>query len=306
MLLGRLLTEGVSRPAFHFAEGAALLGRLNPEWEGAAWGDFLPPDGRYAAAAEEAWRELSADAARRREFCTPDPEWDLPVETPRKAFFLAGNYAKHVVEQGGVAAERAQTFPYVFMKPPSTTMVPHAASVRLPKSAPEGVDHEVELAVVIGRTACDVSEEEALGFVAGYTIVNDLSHRRYRPNPGRTQRERDKFFDWLHGKWFDGFCPCGPCVATPSEIPNPQQVELGLKVNGQPRQQGTTADQIFPVAAVISFISHMTTLEPGDLIATGTPHGVGAPHDRFLRAGDEVEAYIDGIGVLTTQILAPG
>lgn len=304
MLICRAILNGSPTAAFFFADALIPVDRVDATWLDAEVLDFLPPDGRYAAAAEAAWTELNDDAKRRQSIAA-DARLATPLERPAKAFFLAGNYAKHVVEQGGVAAERAQTFPYVFMKPPSTTLVPDGAEVALPAAAPQGVDHEVELAVVIGRRASAVPESDALSFVAGYTIVNDLSHRRFRPNPDRTPRERDKFFDWLHGKWFDGFCPCGPCIATPREIPDPQQLRLSLSVDGEMRQDGSTADQVFPVAAVISFISEITTLEPGDLIATGTPAGVGAPHERFLQPGAVVTASIERIGSLTTTIVAP-
>src|SRR5207302_7331162 len=111
------------------------------------------------------------------------------------------------------------------------------------------------LAVVIGRKVKHVGEAEALRAVAGYTIINDVSQRRYRPNPGRRQREKDRFFDWLHGKWFDSFCPCGPCITSADEVPDPQQLRLTLKVNDQVKQDATTAQMIFPVAAVLAFLA---------------------------------------------------
>lgn len=308
MRIGRILLADEPQIALFFDDAVVPIRRAWPRGQGQGEPDilaYLPPHGVQHAAAEQAWSELSHDADRRAALCAAEWRPATPIERPAKTFFLAGNYAAHIVEQGGVAAEREQTFPYVFLKPPSTTLIPDGGEAALPAVSPEGVDHEVELAVVIGSPAKSIAEQDALSIVAGYTIVNDLSNRRFRPNPDRRQRERDKFFDWLHGKWFDGFCPCGPCIATPSEIPDPQRVSLGLRVNGESRQAGSTADQVFPVAAVIAFISQMVTLEPGDLIATGTPAGVGAPHERFLQAGDLVEAYIDGIGTLRTHIAAP-
>jgi 2-keto-4-pentenoate hydratase/2-oxohepta-3-ene-1,7-dioic acid hydratase in catechol pathway len=228
----------------------------------------------------------------------------VPVAKPNKIFCLAGNYAEHVKEGGGTPAERAQTFPYVFMKPPSTTLNHPNKPVLLPKAAPDAVDWELELAVVIGRKVKGVSEAEALRAVAGYTIINDISQRRYRPNPGRKPRDRDKFFDWLHGKWFDSFCPCGPCVASADEIADPQSLRLTLKLNGQVRQDASTAQMIFPVAAVIAFISQMVTLEPGDLISTGTPAGVGSTTGTFLKPGDVMHGTIERIGTLTTPVAA--
>ena len=156
--------------------------------------------------------------------------------------------------------------------------------------------------VIVGRTAKGVSEANALNHVAGYTIINDISDRKFRPQPRRREREKDKFFDWLHGKWHDGCCPCGPCVASPKAIPDPQRLSMQLRVNGQLRQDATTAQQIFPVAAVIEFLSSFVTLEPGDIISTGTPSGVGGPQGIFLQSSDRVEATIQSIGTLITEI----
>lgn len=259
--------------------------------------DFLPPDGVGHAAAAEVAR-WAADHAPRRQ-----ADLLVPVPRPSKIFLLAGNYADHVREGGGVAAEREQTFPYVFMKPPTTLTAP-GAPVRLPAAAPDHVDWELELGVVIGRKAKSVSEAEALSYVAGYVVVNDVSQRRYRPNPGRKPREKDGFFDWLHGKWFDSFCPCGPCVATPAAVPDPQRLRMTLTLNGQVRQDGGTSQMIFPVAAIVAFVSRMVTLEPGDLISTGTPAGVGSSTGTFLKPGDVLRGRIEGVGELVTPVVA--
>ncbi len=228
----------------------------------------------------------------------------VPIPRPNKLFLLAGNYAEHIREGGGMAVERAETFPYVFMKPPSTTLVHPGDPVRLPGISPAAIDWELELAVIIGRRAKGVTEAQALGVVAGYTIVNDISDRQFRPNPQRRPRERDSFFDWMHGKWHDGFCPCGPCVLAADDLPDPQNLRLELRVNGQVRQQASTAQQIFPVAAVIEFISSFVTLEPGDIISTGTPSGVGAASGTFLRPADRLEASIEQIGTLVSPVVA--
>ena len=134
----------------------------------------------------------------------------MPIAQPAKILLLAGNYATHVVERGGIAAERDETFPYVFMKPPTTTLTHPGDPIVIPRVSPDHIDWECELGVVIGRRCRDVDEAEALDYVAGYTVVNDISDRKFTPNPGRKPRERDKFFDWLHGKWHDTFCPIGP------------------------------------------------------------------------------------------------
>ena len=112
------------------------------------------------------------------------------------------------------------------------------------------------------------------------------------------------FFDWLHGKWHDGFCPVGPCLLDATDCVDPQELRLSLKVNGEIKQDATTAQQIFPVAAIIEFVSSFVTLEPGDLISTGTPAGVGNTTKTYLKAGDELEAEVEGIGVLRNRMVA--
>ena len=140
--------------------------------------------------------------------------------------------------------------------------------------------------------------------LAGYTIVNDISNRKFRPNPDRKERPKDKFFDWLHGKWFDGFAPCGPCVIAADVVPDPQALDLYLTVNGETQQQSNTSKQVFSVAQVISFVSSIMTLEPGDIISTGTPAGVGLGKNVFLKPGDKIAATIEGIGTLETPVVA--
>lgn len=228
----------------------------------------------------------------------------VPIPNPSKLLLLAGNYAKHVEERGDVSEERARTFPYVFMKPPSTTLTHPHGPIQIPAASPDQIDWELELAVVIGQHCSNVSEENALDYVAGYTIVNDITDRKFRPNPGRTERPRDKFFDWLHGKWHDTFCPMGPCITSATEIPDPQSLAMTLRVNGNIEQDASTSEMVFPVASVISFISQFVTLEPGDIISTGTPAGVGHAKERFLRPGDHVAGTIEKIGILENTVVA--
>jgi len=227
----------------------------------------------------------------------------VPNPNPTKLLLLAGNYAKHIEEGGGRAEERARTFPYVFMKPPLTTLTNPGDPVRIPEVSPDHVDWELELGVVIGRQAKGVSEAEALDYVAGYTVINDISDRKFKPNPGRAEREKDGFFDWLHGKWHDTFCPMGPCVLPSDECPDPQQLHLTLKVNGEVEQDGSTSEMVFPVAAIVEFLSSFVTLEPGDIISTGTTSGVGAAKGKFLKSGDTLEASIEHIGVLRNPVV---
>jgi len=266
--------------------------------------DYLPPQGPgFAAAARVAtWAEAEADALREVTIPLANVQLLMPIPRPNKLFLLAGNYAAHIEEGGGVAAERAETFPYVFMKPPTTTLTNPGQAVKVPAVSPAHVDWELELAVIIGKQVKGVKEADALAAVAGYTVINDISDRKFRPNPGRKKREKDVFFDWLHGKWHDSFCPCGPCVLSADALPDPQTLKMQLRVNGDLKQDASTGLQVFPVAAVIEFISSFVTLEPGDIISTGTPAGVGNTTGTYLHAGDQVEAYIERIGTLVSPV----
>ncbi|WP_339734212.1 fumarylacetoacetate hydrolase family protein [uncultured Gimesia sp.] len=227
----------------------------------------------------------------------------VPVPNPSKLLLLAGNYSKHIEEGGGKAEERQKTFPYVFMKPPTTTLTHPGQPVKIPEVSPDYIDWELELGIIIGKACKNVSEADALGYVAGYTVINDISDRKFRPNPERTQREKDGFFDWLHGKWHDTFCPMGPCVTSSNEIKDPQTLKMKLSVNGNVEQDSSTSEMIFPVAAIIEFISSFVHLEPGDVISTGTPSGVGASKNKFLKNGDEMHAEIEQIGVLKNPVV---
>lgn len=267
---------------------------------------LLPPDGPSAADVRTLadWVENNSQQVAAAGIAISKVKLLVPIPRPNKLFLLAGNYSEHIKEHGGVAAERNETFPYVFMKPPTTTLTDPGEPVRIPAVSPAAIDWELELAVVIGRRTKGIREADALSCVAGYTVINDISDRKFRPNPGRTKRDRDAFFDWMHGKWHDGFCPCGPCVVSAEAIADPQRLDMELRLNGQVRQHGSTAQQIFPVAAVIEFIASFVTLEPGDIISTGTPSGVGSASGTFLKPGDRLEASIAGIGTLVSPVEA--
>ncbi len=269
--------------------------------------DLLPPDGPLFPTAQALadWLE-GVDPNTLDELSVPldDVRLLVPIGNPRKILLLAGNYSAHILERGGTAAERSETFPYVFMKPPTTTLTHPGDGIVVPRVSPDHVDWECELGVVIGRRCRHVDEADALGYVAGYTVVNDVTDRKFTPNPGRKPRERDKFFDWLHGKWHDTFCPVGPCILSADAVADPQDLSIRLTVNGAVKQNATTAQMVFPVAAVVSFLSRFVTLEPGDLIATGTPSGVGSATGTYLKPGDVVRASIGGIGTLENPVVA--
>lgn len=268
--------------------------------------DYLPPSGPAHEHAVLLWswlQTLRPDRLAEIRLPLADVELLVPIPDPPKLLLLAGNYPKHVEERGGQAAERAATFPYVFSKPPSTTLTHPGHPIVLPATSPDHIDWECELGVVIGRGGRDIPEAQALEHVAGYTVINDISDRKFHPNPTRTPRPRDAHFDWLHGKWHDSFCPCGPCVLAAGPDIDPQDMRLWLTVNGTIKQDSRTSDMIFPVAAIIAFVSSFVTLEPGDLIATGTPSGVGSARGEYLRHGDLVVASVEGIGRLVNPVL---
>ena len=227
-----------------------------------------------------------------------------PIPRPGKLLALAGNYAKHLEEtawQDKALDEQARrTNPWPFLMP-STAATAHGAEIAWPAYS-EQLDHEVELAVVIGSIASSVSPEEAPACIAGFTIANDLSARSVTFREGRTERPRDVYFDWLMGKWANGFLPLGPWLVTADEIPDPQHLDLELAVNGQIRQKANTRQMTFDVFQIVSFLSHLMTLEPGDVICTGTPHGVGMAENRFLQPGDKVDCTIQNIGTLSNTI----
>jgi 2,4-diketo-3-deoxy-L-fuconate hydrolase len=259
---------------------------------------FLPGGSKFEQAKEWAGNDtLPSVPMTKVKLLVPNPR-------PNKLLLLAGNYAKHIEECGGAAVERAETFPYVFMKPPSTTLNHPGAPVIIPRNSPDRIDWELELGVVIGRGGKHIAEADALDHVAGYTIFNDISNRGFRPNPDRKERPRDPHFDWLHGKWHDASCPSGPCIVSSHAVPDPQNLAMQLRVNGELKQDANTAQQIFPVAAVIEFISGIMTLEPGDMISTGTAAGVGHAAKTWLKPGDHIEAMIESIGTLVSPVAA--
>ena len=231
-----------------------------------------------------------------------------PLPQPGKLLALAGNYAEHVKEaslsrgfQLGLSdSPRQTTVPRPFLMPASVVSGP-GDTIPWPAYSKQ-IDYELELAVVMGSRVKCVNANEALDSVAGYMIANDVSARSVTFKEGRSQRPWDEFYDWLNGKWPDGFLPTGPYLVTKDEIADVQNLHMVLQVNGQVRQNANTSQMIYPVADVVSFLSHLMTLEPGDIISTGTPSGVAIATGNFLQAGDVIECSIEGLGTLTNTL----
>jgi 2-keto-4-pentenoate hydratase/2-oxohepta-3-ene-1,7-dioic acid hydratase in catechol pathway len=203
------------------------------------------------------------------------------------------NYRKHADEGGKPYPQ----WPVLFMKTVSAVQNP-GDPIELPRHlASDEVDYEAELAVVIGRKCKNVSKDRALNYVLGYTCGNDVSARDWQARKGGTQ--------WCRGKTFDTFCPLGPALMTPDEIRDPNTLQIKTVINGETLQDWNTNDMIFNVPTLIEFLSGSTTLLPGTVILTGTPHGVGAARKppRFLKAGDVVNVEIERIGVLTNAVV---
>ncbi|MBU3666391.1 MAG: 5-carboxymethyl-2-hydroxymuconate isomerase [Chthoniobacterales bacterium] len=219
----------------------------------------------------------------------------LPPAEPPAIYCIGANYRHHIEECGGMKVPER---PLVFMKGINALQA-HGKPIRIPRvcSATE-VDYECELAVVIGKACKNATRASALDHVFGYTCANDVSARDWQLNLGGGQ--------WCRGKGFDTFLPLGPVLVTADEIPDPNELRLGTILNGQTVQDWNTNDMVFDVAAIIEFLSQDTTLLPGTVIITGTPHGVGMARKPalWLKPGDTVEVEIEKIGRLTNPVQA--
>jgi acylpyruvate hydrolase len=215
-----------------------------------------------------------------------------PIPRPGKVICVGLNYRSHLAEIG----ERAPDYPILFHKAATSVVGPGQAIV-LPRVSRQ-VDYEGELAVVIGRRAKYVAESDALSYVAGYACANDVSAHDLE---FRTSQ-------WTSGKMLDTFCPLGPVLLTADEVPDPSALRLRTTLNGRTVQDGRASDMVFSVPFLVSYVSSLATLEPGDLILTGTPAGIGCNQNPqvFLRPGDVVGVTIDGVGTLTNPVVAEG
>lgn len=220
-----------------------------------------------------------------------------PIPVPRKNVLCVGrNYAKHIAE--GDRAQKQNVgvteYPVFFTKPPTSIVAPGGDVLIFPNLS-QSMDYEVELAVVIGTAGRNIAKTDAMDHVFGYTILNDISARDVQ------RRHGGQFFK---GKSLDGSCPLGPWIVTADAIEDPHALSIGLKVNGEQRQDGNTADMIFDIPTLIASLSDGMTLEPGDIIATGTPSGVGYAMEppQFLKDGDTVDCELSEIGTLSNTV----
>ncbi len=282
--------------------GAAAKGRDVPDLFSSML-SFLASGQEGLSLAQAAIQQAQERGLDESEWCLSASDTRLlsPIPRPGKVLALAGNYRAHRAEGGVVSSD--PPIPEVFCKPVTSVIGPGEA-VRLPGGPVVGVDYEGELGVVIGRTCSRVTAEEALSYVAGYLCVNDISGRKLDPGVERPPDllERAKFFDWLIGKWCDTFCPIGPWLVTADEVGDPDELTLVTRVNGEERQRTRTGEMIHSIARTIAWCSSLMTLEPGDIIATGTPAGVGSATGRFLQPGDTVEVEITGLGILRNPV----
>ena len=215
-----------------------------------------------------------------------------PVARPSKIVCIGLNYHKHAKESNMAAPEE----PVLFMKASSSLSGPFDPIV-LPRGSKK-TDWEIELAAVVGRRAKYVAEDEALDYVAGYSIMNDVSERAYQIERGG---------QWVKGKSCDTFSPMGPALVTPDEIPDVQNLDMRLTLNGEKRQDSSTRDMIFPVSFLVSYVSRFMTLLPGDILSTGTPEGVGLgmKPPKYLRPGHVVHLEIERLGAIRQDVAPP-
>jgi 2-keto-4-pentenoate hydratase/2-oxohepta-3-ene-1,7-dioic acid hydratase in catechol pathway len=250
------------------------------------------------AQAEAVLRAVDVDDA-------PAVEYDAllaPVRWPRKVVCAGVNYRRHIREMGG-EVPGADWRPYFFLKAPTTTVIGPADPiiVRAPETA--RYDWEGELAVVIGLGGRDIAPRDALAHVAGYCVANDVTARGLHKR--RSVPAEAFTYDWFAAKSADGSLPLGPGITPAFQVPDPQDLRLRVWVNGELQQDESTADMICTVAELVSAASEVVTLEPGDVIPSGTPSGVGAARGLYLRPGDVVRTTIDGLGTLDNPVIEP-
>lgn len=257
-----------------------------------ASGEFHDYDeGFFASGGLEGLAEWVADGCPGGALIDPAARLGPPVNRPSKIVCVGKNYLDHAKEMGGEIPSE----PVLFMKASSAWSGPHD-DVIIPRGGTK-MDYEVELALVIGRTASCIDELEAMDHVAGYSVFCDYSERSFQLETGG---------QWTKGKSADSFAPMGPWLVTGDEVTDPQKLRLWCKVNGELRQNSWTGDMMCSVRQLVAYISRFMTLLPGDVVATGTPAGValGMSPPRYLQAGDFVECGIEGLGELAQRVVA--
>lgn len=283
MRLLRFGPPGLEAPGIELPDGTRVDARaVTSDYDE----DFFARDGLDALAS---W--ASRDAFR-APVVPPDVRLGAPIRRPGKIVCIGLNYRDHAAESGTDLPKE----PVIFFKSPTALVGPDDDLV-IPRGATK-VDWEVELAIVIGRRASYLPRERAYDAVAGYALHNDYSERSFQLERGG---------QWVKGKSADTFAPLGPYLVTRDAIPDPQQLAMWLTVNGETRQQGTTANMVFDVPTLVSYVNEFMTLAPGDIISTGTPAGVGLgmkPQPKYLAAGDIVELGIDGLGRSRQRVVA--
>jgi len=282
---GRVFDISAARLALDFAQVDVVPHTLD---------DLIRSSGE---AVEAIGRMLAAPARERYTWKAQDITFLPPITPHRNIFCVGRNYREHIIE-GNIANGRPpNSFPEAiefFTKPP-TAVVAHGQPVRRHAALTDSLDYEAELAIVIGRRGVDIAESQALDYVFGYTIVNDVTARDLQRRHGQ----------WFKGKGLDTSCPIGPVIVHHSGIGNPNRLQVELDLNGECRQSANTDEMIFTVQSIITQLSAGMTLEPGDVISTGTPKGVGyaAVPRRCLNVGDVMTVRVEGIGELTNTVV---
>ena len=282
MKLARYGEPGAERPGILLDDGT----RLDASGQVADYDEAF-----FAGNGIDQLRQWAAANAAKGPRIPPDARIACSIGRPSKIVCIGLNFRDHAAESGMDLPKE----PVIFFKASSAIAGPNDP-VRIPRGGTK-LDWEVELAIVIGPRASYVDERSALNHVAGYVLHNDYSERSFQLERGG---------QWVKGKSCDTFAPIGPFLATRDEIPDPQALEMWLTVNGETRQRGSTANMVFGVAALVSYVSQFMTLLPGDVISTGTPAGVGLgmkPEPVFLKAGDVVELGIDKLGRSRQQVV---
>ena len=272
--------DGVVRAAPTALAGKTLLEVL------ADWNRWLPEIHNVVPASLEA---------------VPDATIIAPLTYPRAVLCVGANYYGHA-EEMQTARPSPDAEPFFFLKPPATTIVGPGVDVAIHVDGRSRVDWEAELGVVIGKRASMIEESRAAECIAGYVVANDISDRGLMRKPDAVFPVFE--WDWVSHKGQDGFCPIGPGLVPAAVVGDPQNLRIVLDVNGVVKQDSSTADMVINVHRLIAHASRLMTLQPGDVILTGTPAGVGMPHNEYLQPGDTVTAGIEHVGILRNHIVA--